>query len=221
MEFTEFWTLCSSNGIMISKPQIEQLQRYIRELLYWNAQVNLISRADEENVLEKHILHSLSVLKFIDLKPKSRCLDVGTGGGLPGIPLAIVCEGSHFLLIDSIAKKIKMTEMFAKHTGIKTLSALTSRAEELAKQKRYEKSFDFIFSRAVAKTFSVLGWVEPMLKPNGKVVLYKGGDLTDEIEQSEKSYPNYEFSVIPIKLFGTDTFEADDKKFVLCSRKKN
>lgn len=219
MEFTEFWTICAGNGIVLSYEQIEQIKRFTKELLYWNQQVNLISRADENNILERHILHSLSALKFIDIKPKSRCLDVGTGGGLPGIPLAIASPAAHFLLVDSISKKIKITSMLAKHTGIRTIESLAIRTEELAKDRANLNRFDFVFSRAVAKTAKVISWIKPLLKKTGKVVLYKGGTLDDEIEESEYEHREFAYKQIEIKLFGAEYFEKEEKKLLVCTLK--
>ena len=142
MELSEFWTLCSSNGIVLEKKQLDMFTRFIEELLYWNQKVNLISRKDEENIVVNHIIHSLSSLKYIELPAKARCLDVGTGGGLPGIPITIAKPTIHMLLVDSIAKKAKIADMLAKHTGVRTIGAKTARAEELQKEKQYLMHFE-------------------------------------------------------------------------------
>jgi 16S rRNA (guanine527-N7)-methyltransferase len=246
MDLIEFWTICSSNGIILTKEQIEQLKRYYNELLYWNSKVNLISRKDEEYFLDRHILHSLSILKYIEIPPKSNCLDVGTGGGLPGIPLAIANPEINMLLVDSIAKKMKITSMMAKHTELKKLNTICERVELLSNNKDYKNKFDFVFARAVTDTSKIIGWVKDLIKPKGKIVLLKGGDLTDEIEnalqdrrhktedirqktqdrrpktedRSQKSvdnvYTSLKIKEIPIKLFGYDWFEKEEKKIVIC-----
>jgi len=156
MDLTEFWTIASGNGIVLDKEQLERIERFAKELVYWNKQVNLISRKDEENVLENHILHSISLLKYLEIPPKSRCLDIGTGGGLPGIPIAIATGNISMLLIDSIAKKIKITNMLAKHTGLRNIEAICMRVENLAQNDKYLEHFDFVFARAVTKISDLL-----------------------------------------------------------------
>ncbi len=219
MELTEFWTLCSANGIVLDKEQLDSFTRYIGELLLWNKQVNLISRKDEENVIVHHIIHSLTALKFVNLKPKARCLDVGTGGGLPGIPITIANPAIHMLMVDSVVKKIKMTSMFAKHTGIRTLQAMAVRAEDLQKQDQYQKHFDFVFSRAVTRIDKIYSWVYKLMKPDGKLVLYKGGDCSEEIAMATETYPGLAVEVKPIKFIGIDWFEQNEKSIVICSHK--
>jgi 16S rRNA (guanine527-N7)-methyltransferase len=216
MEFTEFWTICSSNSIVLDKQQLKQTKRYTEELVHWNKKVNMISRKDEENILGYHILHSLAPLKYFDVPDKSRCLDVGTGGGLPGIPLAIACPMSHFLLVDSVQKKIKITEMLAKHTGLRHLQVMRTRAEELARKNEYKHKFDFIFARAVAKVAVVAAWVKPMIKPDGRLIFLKGGDLDEEIDFARKEFKNIEIEEIKLDLFGAEWFLREDKKLVVC-----
>lgn len=217
MELSEFWTLCSANGIVLDKKQLEMFTRFIEELLYWNQKVNVISRKDEENVVVNHIIHSLTVLKHIKLPLKARCLDVGTGGGLPGIPITIANPTIHMLLVDSIGKKVKIADMLAKHTGIRTIGAITARAEELKKDKKYLQNFDFIFSRAVTRIDKVYTWVREIMKPDGKLILYKGGDCSEEILEAKRIYPELNIEEIPIKFLGIDWFEANEKKLLVCS----
>ena len=96
----DFWTTCSANDIVLEKEQVDALKRYHDELIYWNAKVNMISRKDEDNVWDRHILHSLAILKYVTIRPKARVLDVGTGGGLPGIPIKIARPDLKMLLVD-------------------------------------------------------------------------------------------------------------------------
>jgi len=216
MDFIEFWTICSSNGIILGKEQIWQLERYHSEMLYWNEKVNLISRKDAENFLEKHLLHSLSLMKYLDIRPKSRVLDVGTGGGLPGIPLAIANPEIFMLMVDSIKKKIKLTDMFAAHTGIRTLKAINTRVEDLSKDREYIRHFDLVVTRGVTKIPTILLWVEKLLKLKGKVAFYKGGDVTVEIDEALEIYPKLIYEVHEIKMLGAEWFTQDEKKIVIC-----
>lgn len=216
MDFIKFWTICSLNSIILDDNQMALIERYVNELLYWNKKINLISRKDEENILERHILHSLSPLKYINFKEKSYCLDVGTGGGLPGIPLKIARPDLKFTLIDSISKKIKMTDMFAKHTELKDITSFTIRAEDYEKYNKSVKKFDYIFSRAVAKTDLVLSWVRNIIKKDGLIVLYKGGNLDEEIENAKKRFRNIVIEIINITLNGCPWFSEEDKKLLIC-----
>ena len=167
MEYTEFWTILSANNIVLNVGQIEQFKRYEKELLYWNEKINLISRQDEQNVLEKHFLHCLSILKYIEFPKKARCLDIGTGGGFPGLPLKIAEPEIYMTLADSIRKKLKTTEMFAKHTGLRNIECKLGRVEDLARDKKYNQYFDIICSRAVAQTVKLIDWSLPLLKNMG------------------------------------------------------
>lgn len=214
MEILEFWTILSSNGIVLSKEQVHMFERYHKEMLYWNAQVNLISRKDEDNFLERHLIHSLSLLKYIDVKPKARVLDVGTGGGLPGLPLIIARNDLFLTMVDSVRKKVKITEMFGQHTGLRTISVLNSRAEDLSRNKEQIKKYDLIVTRAVAKIPVILDWIRDLIKPGGKIVFYKGGDMTEEIQAAIDDFPKLKYKIHNIDLFGADWFKTEDKKLI-------
>ena len=220
MDLIKFWTICSANSIVLSEEQIKQFERLESELRYWNEKVNLISRKDEDNIFERHFLHSLSILKYIDLKDKAQCLDFGTGGGFPGIPLKIAKPDLHFLLVDSIKKKIKITDMFAQHTGLRNIKAITARVEELATESQNQKKFDYIFARAVGKLDMLVSWTENLLKQNGKFVFLKGGDLTEEIMITKEKFPRLKIEEISINMFGADFFEKEGKKIVICENNK-
>jgi 16S rRNA (guanine527-N7)-methyltransferase len=212
----EFWTACSSNGIVLDKPQVDTLERYHDELVYWNQRVNMISRKDDSNVWERHIFHSLTLLTSVDIKQKARVLDVGTGGGLPGIPVKVARPDIKITLVDSIKKKATMTEMFAAHTALKDITVLNARAEELAAQPQYRKSFDVVISRAVARTGTVLSWVTDVVKPNCICAFLKGGDLTEELAEAREMHPSWTITEQPIRVFGHPWFEENAKKVVLC-----
>lgn len=216
MEYTEFWTICSANGIIMDTDQMKGIKRYHNELLYWNSKVNLISRKDEEHILDRHILHSLSILKYVNPRQKSNCLDIGTGGGLPGIPLKIARPDQKMLLVDSIHKKIKLTEMFAKHTELKGIQAICSRVELLESQAEYRKSFDYIFSRAVAKIEELLSWSINLIKPGGSFVFLKGGQLEEEIAAAQAKFGKLSFETHDINLLGCNYFQEENKKIVVC-----
>lgn len=217
MEFVEFWTVCGANGIIIEDEMREQLKRYSDELVYWNSKVNLISRKDEENVLERHILHSLSVLKYIDIPPKARCMDIGTGGGLPGIPLKILNPDISMTLVDSIKKKIKTTSMLADHTGLRKIFSINSRVEDLTNTKEHFKKYDFIFARAVKSLVQLTEWTKDLLNHKGFLIVYKGGDLVNEIREAKKKYTNLVVKTIDIDILGAERFKKEEKKILICN----
>ena len=218
MELSEFWTICSANGIILSQNQLRQFTRYGTELIKWNSKVNLISRKDEDNVVIRHLLHSLSILKYVQIPKKSSCLDIGTGGGLPGIPIAIANPDIKMLLVDSIAKKMKITEILAKHTEHRHIRAQCIRAEDLEKNIKNRKQYDFIFARAVKKISVIYPWIRNVLKDTGKIVMLKGGNLKNEIKEAEKMFHDITVREIPISIVGVDWFEKEEKKILICEK---
>jgi 16S rRNA (guanine527-N7)-methyltransferase len=165
-----------------------QLQQFAAlEELYkdWNSKINVISRKDIDALYEKHVLHSLAIAAVIDFKADTQVIDIGTGGGFPGIPLAIFFPEVKFYLVDSIAKKLKVVEGVAEGIGLKNITTQHTRAEEIKNRK-----FDFVVSRAVAPIKELWKWGKPLIKkgieqelPNGLICL-KGGDLGNEISES-------------------------------------
>lgn len=212
MDKEQFWTICSMNNIIIEKEQLQLLVRYHNEILYWNKKVNLISRKDEENIWSKHILHSLSILKYCNFSNKSNVLDIGTGGGLPGIPVKILRQDLNMVLIDSIAKKIKATEMFAKHTELKNIKVIRKRAEEL----KFNSKFDYIIARAVSKIENLIFWTKHLTHKNSIYVLLKGGNLEEEIISAKKQFPNISIEEKDIILNGYNNFLKEEKKIIFC-----
>ena len=167
----------------------KQLQLFGQlESLYaeWNAQINVISRKDFPEFYERHVLHSLAVAKFIRFTPGTKILDVGTGGGFPGIPLAIYFPEVKFHLVDSIGKKIKVVNHVYQSLGLKNVSAEQIRAEQI------KDKYDFVVSRAVTQLPEFVSWVRNNISqknsnalPNG-IIYLKGGDITSEIQPFKK-----------------------------------
>ena len=168
------------------------------DVLYrdWNSKINVISRKDIDNLYEHHVLHSLAIAKVLPFQPRTEILDVGTGGGFPGIPLAILFPECRFTLIDSIGKKIKVAQEVAKAVGLTNVECIQERAEE---EKR---KFDFVVSRAVMPLPDLVRLVQKNVSnkqrnavPNGLVVL-KGGDLIDELRPFQKRAEITEISTL-------------------------
>lgn len=171
----------------LSDNQILQFQKLQGLYENWNAKINVISRKDIDELYTRHVLHSLGIAKIIDFRPGSKIMDVGTGGGFPGIPLAILFPEVDFYLIDVIAKKIRVVNEVAAGLGLKNVKAEQKRAE-LVKQE-----FDFIVSRAVTNMPDFVKWVDDKVskKQNHELangILYlKGGDLTEELKDFPKA----------------------------------
>ena len=171
----------------LSDNQILQFQKLQGLYEDWNSKINVISRKDIDELYTRHVLHSLGIAKIIDFRPGSKIMDVGTGGGFPGIPLAILFPEVDFYLIDVIAKKIRVVNEVAAGLGLKNVKAEQKRAE-LVKQE-----FDFIVSRAVTNMPDFVKWVDDKVakKQNHELangILYlKGGDLTEELKDFPKA----------------------------------
>ncbi len=166
----------------LSGYQQEQFTQLLPLYQDWNAKINVVSRKDIEQLYLHHVLHSLAIAKSITFKAGAEILDLGTGGGFPGIPLAIMFPEVKFTLVDGIGKKIKVVQEVATALGLKNVIALHKRAEEMPKH-----SYDFVVSRAVAALDKLTMWGKPLLKrkhqhalPNG-LLLLKGGDLKEEL----------------------------------------
>lgn len=176
----------------LTDQQMDQFGRLGSLYEEWNSQINVISRKDIEQLYERHVLHSLAIAKIIQFKPKTTVLDVGTGGGFPGIPLAILFPETSFMLIDSIGKKIKVVNEVASALGLTNVTAEHIRVEEV-KQK-----FDFVVSRAVTAFPRFVAMVRTKVAskstndlPNG-ILYLKGGDFEEEIEPFRKQIQVYE-----------------------------
>lgn len=214
MDSTEFWSICSANGLVLSREQMEQFERYANELAYWNEKVNLISRRDIEHIWQRHLLHC-TALAFTGLLPKSgRVIDIGTGGGLPGIPLKIINPKFDIILLDSIAKKVATVGMLASHISPHGIRAVRERAEELPNDPKLRGPYDLVVSRATAPLVDLMTWSRPVLKPTGYILTLKGGDLTNEIEQAARKYPTMTITEYPIRVLGSEWFEQEEKKVV-------
>jgi 16S rRNA (guanine527-N7)-methyltransferase len=168
----------------ITAKQLQQFNRLPQLYEQWNRQINVISRKDIERLFERHVLHSLGIAKVISFLPGEKVLDVGTGGGFPGIPLAILFPETQFHLVDSIGKKIKVVNEVAAVLGLKNVKAFHQRAEEI------NEKFDFVVSRAVTRLKEFYPWVKGKFNkqskntlPNG-ILYLKGGDLIEEIAES-------------------------------------
>ena len=165
--------------------QLEQLAPLYND---WNEKINVISRKDMEHFYERHVLHSLGLAKVINFKAGTKVLDVGTGGGFPGIPLAILYPDTNFFLVDSIGKKIKVVQEVATALGLKNVRAKHCRAEEV------KEKFDFVVSRAVTRLINFYPWVHNKFSKNqindldNGILYLKGIELSEEFDEIHKPY---------------------------------
>ena len=210
----------SSRKIQFYFPNLDQLQieqfEVLKEIyLNWNSKINVISRKDTENFYTRHVLHSLSIAKFIQFNSNTKILDVGTGGGFPGIPLAIYFSKSKFTLLDSIGKKIKVVNEVVKELKLENVDPIVMRAENISIK------YDFIVSRAVAKLDTFCPWISKNINQLNKndikngILYLKGGDLREEINKVSNKF---DYELIKISDYYDDLFF--ESKSILYLKKK-
>lgn len=178
MEQAKIWfrTASKQNGLDISDHQLNLLDKFVGLLLEWNKKINLISRKDEENIWENHILHSASILFKLSFPETARCLDIGTGGGLPGIPLKILAPNISITLLDSTQKKIHAVQEMITALSLKDINAVWGRAEEIGRQPEHRNQYDVVLARSVAELKDLVTWsklflveksaTKPQTRPN-------------------------------------------------------
>ena len=173
--------------------QMQQFDKLAAMYIDWNQKINLISRKDMDHLYERHILHSLGIAKIVVFQPGAKVLDLGTGGGLPGIPLAILFPGTRFHLVDSVGKKINAVQAIAEELALENVTTAHQRAEKI------KGKYDFIVCRAVAPLRQLYLWTKDKIAdtsrhaiPNGLICL-KGGDLEEEIKELRR--PCYEYAL--------------------------
>ncbi len=194
----------------LSEKQISQFSQLGDLYAEWNQKINVISRKDIDNLYIHHVLHSLAIAKFMKFNPEAEVMDLGTGGGFPGIPLAIIFPATKFTLIDGTRKKITVVKEVAEAIGLENVKAIQMRAEE------HKHKYDFVITRAVAKLNMLVEWSFKLIKktdrhimPNGIIAL-KGGNLKEEILELPQG--NYT-EVVPLETFFDEAFF--DTKFLI------
>lgn len=175
----------------LTETQLSQFERLQEIYKDWNSKINVISRKDMEQFYVHHVLHSLGIVKVMPFEPGTKILDIGTGGGFPGIPLAIMFPDTHFHLVDSIGKKITVVKDVVKQLKLTNVEAQQARAEQLVRK------YDFVISRAVTRMVNFYPWVKNKIRkedineyPNG-ILYLKGGEVDEEMEELGKSYVVY------------------------------
>ncbi len=226
-----FYNICRKNGLVPTDSQIQLLDQYVGYLLEWNHKINLVSRKDEEQVWQNHILHSVSPLFKLKLDVKPHIMDLGTGGGLPGIPLKILLPESEFIVVDSTRKKVLAVQDMIDRLGLKGVTAIWGRAEELVSQKNLISHFDYIVARAVAPLKDLIKWSVPFVRSNRSnettqstplpkvpapaLIALKGGDLEDELAKAKRGDVIRSVDVIDLVFPGSEEISSGDKKIVV------
>ncbi|MEN3037552.1 MAG: 16S rRNA (guanine(527)-N(7))-methyltransferase RsmG [Candidatus Kryptonium sp.] len=232
MEFDEFIGICKLNGLEISAVESELLREYVSLLRYWNEKVNLISRK-ESDIWGRHILHCISPLFKVEIRENSVILDLGTGGGLPGIPWAILKQNSNFILLDGTRKKIEAVDDIVRKLGLKNVRTIWGRAEEISKLNEFKGKFDYVLCRAVAELKKLVKWSVEFLNfenfpkkilekieskrylHSGYLIAFKGGDVEKEINDAMKTSYVVDVEILDLDFNGAEKAGFEDKKVVL------
>jgi len=206
---------------------------YVELLKEWNKSINLVSRKDVEGIWLNHILLSLSFLFKVEFTPGSKILDLGTGGGLPGIPLGVVRNDVTFVLLDSILKKTRAVEDMAASLGLANVQVVCSRAEDLNKDSKYANTFDAVIARAVSGLENLVAWGMPFLKRRASpstsfaksnkivpsetpvLIAMKGGSTELEIEKTLRRFPGVKINSMDLVFEGSELLQNSDKKLIV------
>ena len=189
----------------LSRAQLIQFEKLESLYKYWNSKINVISRKDISSLYLKHVLHSLAIAKFIQFSKDTHIIDVGTGGGFPGIPLAILFPDCKFHLVDSIEKKVKVVDAVSNELGLGNVTTQCKRVEDI------DDKFDFILTRAIADMSTILKWTENNITPNSNnvvpngIIALKGGDLDKELSRIENK------KIVAIKDYFDDHYFINKK----------
>lgn len=174
-------------GVSYKKETLEKHQRYMNLVLDWNKRVNLTSIIDKEDFEIKHFVDSIAICGFPQIQEIKRVIDVGTGAGFPGIPLAIIYPEKEFLLMDSLNKRIKIIDEISREIGLSNVTFWHGRAEDLAHMKKYREQFDLCVSRAVANLAVLSEFCLPFVKVGGWFAAYKTGGIGEELEAGKNA----------------------------------
>ncbi|MBI2427308.1 MAG: 16S rRNA (guanine(527)-N(7))-methyltransferase RsmG [Ignavibacteriales bacterium] len=231
----ELWlyTLCKKNGIIITDTQISALSLFKTLLLEWNQKINLVSRKNEENIWRGHITLSITMLFKIKFLSGAKILDLGTGGGFPGIPLSILLPECTFLLLDSTQKKIAAVQSMINSLSLTNTKTIWGRAEELHNKDGLKNSFDVVVARSVSNLINLFDWGFQFLKStsqnntaayllNEKIVIskpslitFKGNEIHEEENFARQRYPKVALYNIPLNFAGSEEFQNLDKQLVI------
>ena len=181
----ELTKLASKIEIELSLDEIEKLYKFMNLLLEWNEKINLTAITEPEDIILKHFVDSITIKKYI--KSENKVLDMGTGAGFPGIPLKIISSDTNFTLVDSLNKRIIFLNEVCDKLKLDKIENIHSRAEELAKNKKYREQYDIVTSRAVARLASLVEYMLPFVKVGGRCICMKGSNVDEELTEAKKA----------------------------------
>jgi len=209
------------NNILINETQLTLLSNYAQLLKEKNEIINLISRKDTDNIIENHIFHSLLLTKYIT-ENEFTFIDIGTGGGLPGIPIGIYYNNSKGVLVDSISKKINAVNEFIDKLNLSNIKGICTRVEDKNFIKQYENYFDVMISRAVAPLIDLIKYFLPVSKAVSKMYFLKGGSLVEEISLAKKKYSKYitNLEILNLNYKPNNIDNEKEKKIIILGIKK-
>lgn len=209
-------------NLIIDEYKIDKLYIFYQKLVEVNQYMNLTAITEMEEVIYKHFLDSILILKYFpEIKnEKIRIIDIGTGAGFPGLPLAIVCDDIEIYLLDSLNKRINFINTIIKLLSLKNIKAVHGRAEDFAKKSDFREQFDFSLSRAVANLSTLSEYCIPFVKKNGRFIAYKSGEIDKELEDSKKAIGILGGKIDKKIEFSLPEFEAG-RSFIVINKIKN
>lgn len=210
----EFLKQASKNDISVTEKELNELYQYMNGVIEWNDKINVTAITDEKLFIVKHFIDSLLINQY--LEGKENLIDIGTGGGFPGIPLKILNEDVKFTLVDSINKKLNVIRDLSEKIGFKKLEIIHTRAEDLANKKEYRENYDLATTRAVSNLSTILEYMLPFVKVGGYAICMKGPNYQEELKEAEKA-----IQILGGKLDKIETFniEGEMERNVLIIKK--
>lgn len=209
-----FYEVLRRNGFQIEVKSMDLLEDFVAKLLEWNSKINLISRVSTDRVWSEHILHSVSPVLLGLIPTKGRIVDLGSGGGLPGIPISILLPEVQTTLVDSINKKMTAVNDIVSVLSLSNVTVKIGRAEELVDIRN---KFDAVLARGVAPLKELVSWSKPLLSKDGQrlLIAYKGGELKEEIQAITTQSKKLGIKSIDIRLDGADELNKSEKKIII------
>lgn len=207
-------------NIKANSDTTHKFEQYMKLVLAWNEKVNLTAITDEENFIKKHFVDSLLCAEFDELKNAKTVIDVGTGAGFPGVPIALIFPDKQFLLIDSLNKRIKILKEMLNELGVSNVEVLHSRAEDLAHKKEYREKFDICVSRAVANLAVLAEYCLPFINIGGFFISYKGSDIEEELDGAKKAITLLGGKITDIRNTSIDDFDLNHNMIIIRKEKQ-
>jgi 16S rRNA (guanine527-N7)-methyltransferase len=207
-------------NISVSNKTVLKFEKYMKLILEWNQKVNLTAITEESDFINKHFIDSILCADFAELKNAKTIIDVGTGAGFPGVPLALVFPEKQFLLIDSVGKKLKVLKEILNNLEISNVELLHTRAEDLAHKEEYREKFDLCVSRAVANLAALTEYCLPFISIGGTFISYKGPGVSEELKESASAIKLLGGDAGEIRKINLEGFGLDHNMIVIKKKRK-